>query len=616
MILKSNWILKYFLKSRVINYIKFRYLHCNILLMKYRSSILLLLVFCYSFSSWGQDKNDTIKTEKLIIIKQYSPTLNDAFKVRSKPAISDSIKKSQKTVEYSIFSVPVASTFTPVKGSASNVTLESRPYLYQNYARVGVGNFTNILGEFYGNVYINRYQKLNIDFNHLSSAGGIEDEILDNDFMDTSLDLSLESSENYFTWNAGIGVDIKRYNWYGFDEDNLNQFNTIFGEDISAIDPSQNYLGINLNGGIDFQNDILKTIELKVQNFTDQYDSSENEVDISSAFQFNVSNNNLDVDFGFNYLSGNFDQQYNDPDNGIKYGFLTTSLQPSMQFEFSDLVLDVGLKGVYLNDTELSESEFFVYPKIKANYKFTDEFMLYAGLDGDLTSNSYSSIVDENPFVSPTLFIQPTDNALSGFAGVNGKVKKLSYNIKAFYTQENNYAFFIENPTQLGFSGFQPQDNYEYSNSFRLFYDDLTSIGAQVEANYEAFDDFNLGFSAQYFNFSVDNLPEASYLPEFKVNLNANYQIGEKWFLHSTLFYVGERESVGFVTLPADGIGFGSETVEGFLDINFGIDYQLSERLGIFVTGRNLLNNNYQQWRNFDVQGIQVMGGISYQFDW
>jgi len=38
--------------------------------------------------------------------------------------------------------------------------------------------------------------------------------------------------------------------------------------------------------------------------------------------------------------------------------------------------------------------------------------------------------------------------------------------------------------------------------------------------------------------------------------------------------------------------------------------------LGVFVSGKNLFDNNYQQWRNFSVQGIQVMGGLSYQFDW
>jgi len=585
--------------------------------MRYSPLIFLMLVCFIGFSSFAQDKNDTIKTEKLIIIKQYSPTLNDAFKVKSKPSISDSIKKPQRTVEYSIFSVPVASTFTPVKGTASNVRPQPRPYLFQNYARLGAGNFTNILGEFYGGVYLNNYQKLNIDFNHLSSAGGIEDEILDNNFMDSSLDLNFKSSENYFIWNAGIGVDIKRYNWYGFDERFLDDFNQIFGDDIASIDPLQTYLGLSAHGGVEFENSIAKTVTLQVQNFSDNYSSSENQITLDGDFQFDLRTSSIDLNIELDYLSGSFENTYNELQaGGINYGFLTSSLLPSYQFETGYLVFDIGAQVSLLNDTELSETEFFVYPKIKASYNQSESIVYYAGLDGDLQNNSYRSIVNQNPFVSPTLFIQPTDNAITGFAGINGKVKKLSYNIKAFYKQENNYAFFVENPTLLGFSTTLPQNNYEYSNSFSLLYDDLTTLGVQLEANYSAFDDFNIGLSAQYFNFSVDNLPEASYLPELKVDLNANYKVSEKWFLHSTLFYLGDRESVGFVTLPADGIGLGSQTVDGFVDFNIGVDYQLSERIGLFVTGKNLLDNNYEQWRNYSVQGIQLMGGLSYQFDW
>ncbi|RRO13343.1 TonB-dependent receptor [Flavobacteriaceae bacterium 14752] len=572
-----------------------------------------------SFNLFAQRDNDTIKTEKLIIIKQYSPTLNDAFKVKSKPEISDSIKRSQKDVNYSIFSVPVASTFTPSKGRAGTVKPQARPYNYQNYARLGAGNFTNILGQFYGSLMLNRYKKLNIEFDHFSSSGGIEGVRLDDDFLDSNLDLNLESAERYFTWNAGIGVNYKRYNWYGLDEENINTFqnnNQIFNTDISAIDPLQTYLGLKAYGQLEFEDRFIKNVKIELHNFSDDYDSSENQLNLSSDFEFYLTEKTLDFGVELDYLSGSFDQAFNQPQQDIDYGFFTASAQPSMQFEFGGINLDLGLKATVLNDTELSDTEFFVYPKIKASYKFTEELMFYAGADGDLNQNSYRSIVNQNPFVSPTLFLQPTDNAFTGFAGLNGKTGSLSYNFKAFYKQENDYAFFIENFDVSGFMPFTPTNNFEFSNSFGLVYDDLSTVGLNAEVNYAAFDDFNIGVSAHYFNYSVDNFPEASYLPEFKLDLNANYQIGEKWYLHSTLFFVGERESLQFVNLPADGIGLASETVDSFIDLNFGVDYQLNERLGLFVSAKNLLDDNYEQWRNYQVQGLQILGGLSYQFDW
>ena len=593
--------------------------------MKYIFKSCFVIFFCIVSFSQAQDKNDTIKTDKLIIIKQYSPTLNDAFKVKSKPSVSDSIKQTQKTVDYSIFSVPVASTFTPVKGSAGVVKPQKRPYNYQNYARLGAGNFTNILGQFYGSLFLNRYKKLNIEFDHLSSAGGIDGVVLDDDFMDTALNLNLESSERYFNWDAGIGVDYKRYNWYGIDQQNLNTNNQIFGTTLSAIDPLQTYLGLSANAKLEFDSDYIKTVKLKLNNFSDDYNSSENQVDFNANFNVYVQNQKLDIGLDLNYLNGNFEQSFNDSNTEIDYGFITASIYPSYKIEIDDFTIDLGAKVSFLNDTEYddtnlnitrSETEFFVYPKIKASYKWSEEIMFYAGADGDLNHNSYQSIVDQNPFVSPTLFLQPTDNAISGFAGINGKVGTLSYNLKTFYKQENDYAFFVENPAFSVFTPFISQNNFEFSNSFGLIYDDLSTLGINAEFNYAAFDDFNIGISAQYFNYDVDNIPEPSYLPDFKVNLNANYQIGEKWYLHSTLFFVGERNSLTYGILPADGIGLMAKDVDSFVDLNFGIDYQFTERLGFFISGKNLLDDNYQQWRNYKVQGLQVMGGLSYQFDW
>lgn len=586
--------------------------------MKYSFLFLFLVVAHLSFS---QTRNDTIKTEKLIIVKQYSPTLNDAFKVKTKPQVSDSILKTQKNVDYSIFSVPVASTFTPTKGKASNISQQSLPYTYNNYAKLGVGNYLNILGQFYGSIDINQYQKLEIDFNHLSSSGGIEGVVLDDNFLDSSLDVNFKSSENNFDWNAGVGLLYKRYNWYGVDQSRISQQGLLFVEELSAIDPLQTYFGANLNGQIEFISSMVEQLSFKLASFSDAYGSSELNTIVDADFNFPINTNALSLNFNLDFLSGGFDNFYNNtPTNArgnLDYGFLATSLYPSYQFSSGDLSVDIGAKVTFLNNSEASESDIFVYPKLNASYDLSENLMLYAGVTGDLNKNSYQTIVERNPFVSPTLEIQPTDNACTGFIGFNGSIEKLGYNFKAFGKQENANLFFVENPvTTGGLINFEPMDNYEFSNSFQVVYDDLFTLGVNAEATYSILDDFEVGLSATYYNYTVDNLPEASNLPDLEVSMNAKYKIAERWFLSSTLFYVGERESLGYISGPADGIDFSSQSVDGFVDFNLGVNYQLSERLGLFISGQNLFDNNYQYWRNFEVQGIQVMGGLSYQFDW
>ncbi len=489
--------------------------------MKYSFLFLFLAVANLSIA---QTKNDTIKTEKLIIVKQYSPTLNDAFKVKSKPQVSDSILKTRKSVNYSIFSVPVASTFTPTKGKASNISRQNLPYTYSNYAKFGMGNYLNILGQFYGSVDLNQYQKIDIDFNHLSSSGGIEDVVLDDNFMDSSLDVSFKSEENNFDWNAGIGLLYKRYNWYGVDQGRITEDGLLFNQELSAIDPLQTYFGANLNGQIEFIDSMVDQLSFKVVSFSDAYSSSEFNSIVDADFDFPIGNNVLSLNFNLDFLSGGFDNFYNNtPTNArgnLDYGFLATSLYPSYQFTTGDLSLDLGAKVTLLNNSEASETDVFVYPKVNASYTLSENLMVYAGAEGDLNKNSYQTIVERNPFVSPTLEIQPTDNAYTGFLGFNGSIEKFGYNVKVFGKQENDNLFFIENRVVTGLLPFEPVEDYEYSNSFEVVYDDMFTLGINAEATYSILDDFEVGLSATYYNFSVDDLPEASNLPNIEVNLN------------------------------------------------------------------------------------------------
>ena len=86
------------------------------------------------------EKEDDIGTETVTVTKAYTPTISDAFKIRSMPTINDSIVLQKKKIDYSIFSVPVASTFTPAKGKASTVEKTPPPKLFNSYASAGGGN--------------------------------------------------------------------------------------------------------------------------------------------------------------------------------------------------------------------------------------------------------------------------------------------------------------------------------------------------------------------------------------------------------------------------------------------------------------------------------------------
>ena len=119
----------------------------------------------------AQDDKKDLGTETVTVVKAYAPTISDAFKVKSVPTLNDSIVLQKKPINYSIFSVPVASTFTPSKGKASGVKKLPPEKIYNSYASIGLGNYNNALADFYTSSALNRDERLDVSLNHHSSRG-------------------------------------------------------------------------------------------------------------------------------------------------------------------------------------------------------------------------------------------------------------------------------------------------------------------------------------------------------------------------------------------------------------------------------------------------------------
>ena len=52
-----------------------------------------------------------------------------------------------------------------------------------------------------------------------------------------------------------------------------------------------------------------------------------------------------------------------------------------------------------------------------------------------------------------------------------------------------------------------------------------------------------------------------------------------------------------------------------YVDLNLKGGYVFTDRLTAFAKANNVLSTNYERFTNFDAQGIQVLLGITYKFD-
>ncbi len=564
--------------------------------------------------AFGQDEKD-LGTETVTVVKPYSPTVSDAFKIKSAPVLNDSIILAKKEIKYSIFSVPVASTFTPAKGKAATVEKSRPEKLYNSYVSLGLGNFNNALLDFYTSRDIDRgNQRVDIGLNHFSSRGDLDFTPLDTDFYNTKLEAAYSNRDRDYDWGISTAARHQLYNWYGLPE---GDYDEAF---IAGIDEKQQYFNVELGAHLNQEDSFLSKGEVFVKRFWDKVESAENRAWLATTFEFPLNEEALTLTVKGDYVGGEFinadvNNAVNTP--SITYGQFQVGISPSILIVRDELSFHLGANLVYGLNSETSESNFYIYPQVTASYRLLEDMVIvYGGVTGQLAQNSYADFVDDNPFVSPTLTIQPTDQQYDASIGFKGQLfPNLSYNVRGSYTAENRKPLFKLNP-QNDFRN--DEKGYYYGNSFEVFYDDVKTLGIFGELNVDVNRNFTLGINASVYEYDTETDNPAWNLPNLQGSLFMDYQINEQWFMGANIFFVGKREDLSAAvipnTLPADYPAT-ILTLDSFFDANAHVGYRLSDQLSIFAKASNLANNDYQQWANFRVQSLQILAGATYKFD-
>src|SRR5690606_24874231 len=152
--------------------------------------ILTITALAFSITALAQKTDSSIGSQVVNVVGTYTPTISDAFKVKETPSFDQETTSKKDTINYSITSYPVASTFVPEKGKAASVEKGKKDKFFNNYASLGFGNYGTLLGELYVTHNFDSYRYLGAFLKHHSSQGGLKDVILDDFFYDTGLDLT------------------------------------------------------------------------------------------------------------------------------------------------------------------------------------------------------------------------------------------------------------------------------------------------------------------------------------------------------------------------------------------------------------------------------------------
>ncbi|MFH7002310.1 TonB-dependent receptor [Flavobacterium bizetiae] len=574
--------------------------------------IILLVLFVVQVSFAQKKKEETIGTETVNVVKPYSPTISDAFKVKETPSLDDTGNQPKETIKYSILSVPVASTFTPSKGKAEGVEKSKREKLFNNYATLGVGNYGTLNAELFVNQDLGNNDYVAGMFRHHSSQGGIKDVDLNDEFYDTSLNVGYGVNNRDMSWNVDLGYQNQIYNWYGLPADFGSTLAGQTRDDlIRGINPNHSYNTISLGGNIEFNEGIFSKISTKFTHFSDSFSSSENRFYVKPSFKVEVMDQSINTNIIVDHVSGSFEHNYaRDNTSPLKYSLTNFGIEPSFVILENDWTLELGAGLFYGLDSENSGNKFFIYPKVNASYKLVGDLMIfYTGVNGSLEQNSYADFVNDNPFLSPTLNMRPTSNQCTVFAGLKGKLaNNINYNLTGSYLNEKNKALYKGNDYTEDFSN----QNYAFGNSFGVVYDDVRTFRFYGELKADFSRNVSFGINGTFNSYKYDGV-EAWNLPSMKISSNLDVNITRQWYAGLNVFFVGERKDMqSNLDLGTDPV---ITTLKSYFDANAHLGYKYNERLTCFLKLNNIGNQAYEKWLNYPVQGFQVLVGANYKFD-
>ncbi|MGK4567644.1 TonB-dependent receptor [Flavobacterium sp. 3HN19-14] len=573
------------------------------------------LAFIITFAAlpaFAQKDPENIGTEVVNVVKPYTPTISDAFKVKETPSLDDEETLKKETITYNIFSFPVASTFTPAKGKAVGVDKEEQEHIYKNYATLGFGTYAAVNAELFITENLSDTDYVGGMLRHQSSQGNIKGVELDDKFYDTSLDLTYGSRTPGFSWTADLGYQNQVYNWYGLEEGVLTE------TQIDAIDPAHTFHNFYIGARLNSKDGFFSEASIKYNRFWDALGSAENRFYVKPKFSFDIMDTKVNTDFVVDYVGGTFEKDYYRIDTidtnyvgltSLEYSYVNFGVQPSILYQKDDLSVNLGAGIFYSSGKQngRTDGKLFIYPAIKASYKVVGDLMIfYAGAEGGLRQNSYRDFTNENPFLSPTLIVAPTDNQYDIYAGLKGKLaNNVSYNIRGGYNSEKSKPLFTANAYDAANTN---TEGYAYTNSFQVVYDDVKTLSFFGELKADFSKSVTFGINGTFNSYKTSIYDEAWNLPGIELGSSLDVAITKKWFAGANVFFVGERKDVFASDLSV-------QTLDSYFDANLNVGYKYNERLTAFLKANNIANQAYEKWINYPVQQFQLMLGASYKFD-
>jgi hypothetical protein len=240
-----------------------------------------------------------------------------------------------------------------------------------------------------------------------------------------------------------------------------------------------------------------------------------------------------------------------------------------------------------------------LYPRIHVRFRANDFIRLFAGFEGDTQFNSYHSSLLINPWLSPSITLQNTQQKWMVSGGLTGSNERnVHYELKASYGEFANLALFTSSAADLS------QFDLLYTNS------DVAVSILQLQANLKMTisDKVQSDILVDYNNYTnLGSILFAYHRPNIQIAWRNSIKVLPKLTILPELYYIGGIYGFNPRTQKAT-------TLDNILDLNVKGEYSITDKFTMGLSANNILGKNYQRYLFYPTQGFNFTATLAYSF--
>lgn len=521
------------------------------------------------------------------VVKPYSPTLSGAEKIELLPSMDEQIDFDVPVISYELFPKRYESKFAVEPISAARMVKMPLERLYKSRLTLGFGNYMTPLAELSINQLRSRNGTMGLYLKHHSMNGKLK---LDNElkapagFNENQLKFYGSRYMKNSVFEYSLGSSYNSYVHYGVNP----ELDTILERE-DAVHPyfmAEGKLGLHSMHADSFH--VNWDAALDYHYFTHDFNENEHLAKVALEFDKKLRILDLAAELGGQFL-GHYPEWDTLVGNQTTFWLNPNISKGSGQWRF--------LGGINFYG-EVTDGEFIphLYPRGLFQFNMIKQIVIpYFGVDGYLETNSNRNIVEENPYIVPTLSVRPTSHKLIGYAGIKGHISRaVSYNLKASYSIIDDAYFYVNDNSEL------------LRNQFTVVYDDITLGKLHGELAIRPGDSWKVFLKGNYYSYITMVSEDRPWnKPEFDISFQARYNMGDKIILNAGIYTIGSRYFENYN--PAE-----EETLPLTFDINLGAEYRYSKLLSFWVKFNNMAAQTYYLYNQYPSYKFRAMLGFSY----